>query len=70
MYSVEGLENGIVRAEHNITVLRSAIQKEEATIHEYRKMIRALKKAAETPRVIKVEVERVEEDEEDDGSPQ
>jgi hypothetical protein len=70
MYSVDGLEHGIARAEHNITVLRAAIEKEEGTIREYRKMIRALKKAAAVPRVIKVEAERVEEDEDNDGRPE
>jgi hypothetical protein len=68
MYSVDGLEHGIARAEHNITVLRAAIAKEEGTIREYRKMIRDLRKASEKP-VVHVEVERVEEDEDADGGP-
>ena len=39
MYSVEGLENGIVNARNNIKVLEEAIDRERNTIKEYRVMI-------------------------------
>jgi hypothetical protein len=61
-YSVEGLENGIERCRHNITVLEDAIDKERQTIKEYRIMMDDIERAerlkAEAEEGITVEVVR------------
>ena len=38
MYTVEGLEKGIVSCRNNIALLEDAIEKERATIKDYRHM--------------------------------
>lgn len=45
MYSVAGLENGILLARKNIEVLETAIERERQTIKEYRIMIDDLEQA-------------------------
>lgn len=45
MYSVDGLENGIVQAKKNIALLEDAIERERNTIKEYRIMIDDLEQA-------------------------
>lgn len=39
MYTIEGLENGIISSKNNITLLEDAIEKERLTIKNYRGMI-------------------------------
>ena len=51
MYNVEGLERGIEACKKNIKTFEDAIDKEMATIKEYRKMIEVIetKEAASKP---------------------
>ncbi|MFT5483318.1 MAG: hypothetical protein ACI9GW_001975 [Halieaceae bacterium] len=46
MYTVEGLENGIVGCRKNIETLEVAIEAERATIASYRKMMEDIDTAA------------------------
>jgi len=62
MYSIEGLENGIVGCRKNIEVLEAAIEAERTTIKEYRIMIDDIERAsslkAEAEANINIEVVR------------
>ena len=45
MYSIAGLENGIVGCRKNIAVLETAIEKERSTIAQYRIMMSQIEEA-------------------------
>jgi hypothetical protein len=56
MYSVEGLERGIEACKKNIKTFEDAIDKERATIKEYRKMIDVIETKEVMSKPMKVEL--------------
>jgi len=51
MYTIEGLLNGIENKKKNVAVLKTAIEKEQSDIAQYRIMISQIQEAAKQKQV-------------------
>ena len=60
MYSIEGLEEGIVNCRRNIDVLETAVETERNTIKEYRIMIDDIERAEENKKGAEEMVKNIE----------
>lgn len=60
MYSVAALKNGIEKCKENIKVFEDAIDKENATIKDYRSMIQTIKDKEQQAELAKTLEQRIE----------